>query len=90
MSCKGCKNCTCKSVIDWVSEITDADDTSRGLIVLEDGTNQKDSYLRYQDGEIVGGMGVELEDYDQKVEQVEVSNNPCDDRVINYVLHIRG
>lgn len=50
--------------------------------------DKKDVYLRYEDGEIVGGYCMELEYYDLEVEQVEISANPCN-QMINYVLQVK-
>lgn len=88
MSCCNCKECKCrKTVLDWVQSITKSSDNSSGLISLG-MKDKKDIYLRYEDGEIVGGYCMELEYYDLEVEQVEISTNPCN-QMINYVLQVK-
>lgn len=74
--------------MDWVQSITDSSENSFGVIIV-DVDEAKNVYLKYEDGEIVGGQGMELEYYDLEVEQVKVSTNPCTDKMINYQLYIK-
>ncbi len=74
--------------MDWVQSITDSSEDSFGVIIIEVDENEN-VYLKYEDGEIVGGQGMELEYYDLEVAQVNVSTNPCTDKMINYQLYIK-
>lgn len=86
MSCRNCKECKCrKTVFDWIRSIVESDDASKGIISLKD----KEAYLKYENGELAGGSGMELDYYDMIVDQVEISTNPCTESTINYILHIK-